>query len=264
MSEEVEVQAIESAEAAENKVQDVSEVVNEEVKDFKKVIEEVKEAVEEEVANAEEVIETAEKVEEKVIESEKPSKGLDKRLAKVLQERKQLQERVEQLEHINIPVSINGVLDPRDFSDLEAYKMAYNQQKAFNFDREQRKIIAEHPEVNELINDDKNRLKLGIKTANQTMVNLITDSNIGPQIWYHLLSEPEEAIRIAALNPVSTAKEIGKIELILEHESKSNTSTKLENKVTTPAKALPTPPTPIKGNKASIPSKGIRGRFTEY
>lgn len=44
------------------------------------------------------------------------------------------------------------------------------------------------------------------------MAEAITNSDIGPDILYHLGLNPKEAARISALSPVLQAKEIGKIE----------------------------------------------------
>ena len=201
---------------------------------------------------AEAATEVEEEIKEKV---EEPHKGLDKRLAKLLAERKLLKEKVEQLELTSLPET--KVLDPNDYQDLESYKQAYAQQGMLRFQREQKKLIQAKPEIKALIEDDVNRSRLGIKTVNDTMATLIKDSPVGAKLWYHLLSEPEEAIRIAGLSPLASAREIGKIELLLEHEE-TETPTKPTKK------PLPAPPKPVKSSTAAIPKKGIENRFVSY
>lgn len=46
----------------------------------------------------------------------------------------------------------------------------------------------------------------------QIMAEAITNSDIGPDILYHLGMNPKEAARISALSPVLQAKEIGRVE----------------------------------------------------
>lgn len=44
------------------------------------------------------------------------------------------------------------------------------------------------------------------------MAEVIMDSDLGPDLAYHLGKNPAEAARIAALNPISQVRELGKIE----------------------------------------------------
>lgn len=48
-----------------------------------------------------------------------------------------------------------------------------------------------------------------------TMAQAIQSSDIGPDVIYHLGSNPKEAARIAHLSPILQAKEIGKLEVAL-------------------------------------------------
>ena len=256
-----------------NEIQDISDVLEPKKQELEKQEVEANETPEvseaetlennessvEEVSKEPEVSkesEEIEKLEEKKQEHVKEDKGLDKRLAKLLADRKQLREQVERLEQSPKALEVSGVLDPNDFNDINEYKQAYAQQKTLKFQRDQRQLLQTNPEVKELIEDDNNRFKLGVKTANATMIDIIKESPIGIKIWHHLLEEPEEAIRIAALSPTSTAKELGKLEMLLENEEPKRT-------IKSP-KALPTPPKPIKSSTASLPSKGIESRFSEY
>ena len=44
------------------------------------------------------------------------------------------------------------------------------------------------------------------------MAEVIADSDIGPQLAYHLAENKDAAARIAAMSPVQAARELGKIE----------------------------------------------------
>jgi len=91
------------------------------------------------------------------------------------------------------------------------------------------------------------------------MIQLIQESPIGAQVWSYLLHEPEEAMRIARLSPLATAREMGKIELLIENEPKP------EAKPAKPVQKLPEPPKPVKANKpAAAPSSKLASRFVAY
>lgn len=47
------------------------------------------------------------------------------------------------------------------------------------------------------------------------MAEVVKESDIGPEIFYHLGKNPDEAARIARLSPLAQAREIGKIEAAL-------------------------------------------------
>ncbi len=76
-----------------------------------------------------------------------------------------------------------------------------------------------------------------------TMALAIKASEIGPDILYHLGSEPKEAKRIAQLPGVIQAKEIGKIEAVL-------TATPPTRKTST----APTPINPVTGHSRGGPA----------
>lgn len=74
---------------------------------------------------------------------------------------------------------------------------------------------------------------------------LVVDSEIGPQILYHLGKNPEKAARIARQTPVQQAAAIGR----LEAELAPKTST--QKKTTSNITKAPAPPTPTKGNSGA-------------
>jgi len=71
-----------------------------------------------------------------------------------------------------------------------------------------------------------------------SMVSIITDSDRGADILYHLGKNPDQAAEIAAMSPVQQARVIGRIEAKLEDQA--------DRKPTKPTQA-PNPPNPIKG-----------------
>lgn len=75
----------------------------------------------------------------------------------------------------------------------------------------------------------------------QAMALAVHESEIGPQIAYHLGKNPAEAARIAALSPLSQAREIGRIESKLTAEG-----------------AKPRPPKPTKTTSAPPPPPTVR------
>ena len=167
-----------------------------------------------------------------------PKKGLDKRLAKLLAERQQLEERVAQLEGNTVSPKGSDILDPADYTDMEAYKAAYAAQKGQRFIQDVAKLKKDHPEVEALVHDDQNRNRLGYKTANDTMIQIIQDSPVGAKIWHQLLQTPEDAMRIARLNPVATAREMGKLELLLDEDDADEPESKTSKKLPAPLKTV--------------------------
>jgi hypothetical protein len=76
------------------------------------------------------------------------------------------------------------------------------------------------------------------------MAEAIQSSEIGPDLAYHLGSNPKEAERIARLSPFLQAKEIGKLEAKLASEPPKPTKTS----------SAPAPIAPVNSRSASVPS----------
>lgn len=98
--------------------------------------------------------------------------------------------------------------------------------KAQSFKQREAEFKATVEDYEELVYDQS----LSITTP---MAEVIAESDIGPQVAYYLAKNPDEASRIAALSPIQTARELGKIEARL-------TTAKAAPKATT--KAPPPPP----------------------
>lgn len=95
----------------------------------------------------------------------------------------------------------------------------------------------------------------------RVMGDAIMDSELGPQLLYHLGSHPEEAARISKLAPVSQIRELGKLEASLAKPEASAAATDEETPQTSAISKAPAPiPRPsgsatAKGN----PAKNIEG-----
>ncbi len=78
---------------------------------------------------------------------------------------------------------------------------------------------------------------------------LVADSDVGPQILYHLGRNVDKAVRIARQTPVQQAAAIGRLEAELAIYKPSAQKKPISN-----ISKAPTPPTPTKGNSGA-PSK---------
>lgn len=128
-----------------------------------------------------------------------------------------------------------------------------NKQIAKRFDEAKTK----YTDIDDLIAQDAERVSQGIRTANDTMVELIKDSDIAGDLWHYLLAHPQEAVEIAKLNPIRTAKAMGVI------ESKLTTTATKPVIATNKKQPLPTPITPVKTTNKVVVKPANFG-FTVY
>lgn len=131
------------------------------------------------------------------------------------------------------------------------------QHKMVAFEKQKQEAIKKYSDLPELLAMDEERVQSGIPTANPTVVSLLTKSDIAGDLWHHLLSNPEEATRIARMDPVSTAREIGKLEAKLSMPEPPPAPV-------APKKALPAPITPVKTTKTNTVTGNKNFGFTEY
>lgn len=125
--------------------------------------------------------------------------------------------------------------------DLRLYQRE-QQEKIKNFHKTQQEIITKYPNTPELLELDKERVEAGYQTINPTVVKLIMESDVSGELWHYLLENSDEALEIAKMDPVKTAKAIGRIEAKLENTT-DNTTTKKTN--------LPPPLKPVKSTKTN-------------
>lgn len=111
---------------------------------------------------------------------------------------------------------------PTDFDNAETYAEALAMQKAEELvarreaARQQAALLDTYHEKEEDARgryDDFEQVAYNPKLpVTEVMAQAIQASDIGPDVIYHLGTDPKEAARIASLPPVLQAKEIGKIE----------------------------------------------------
>lgn len=132
-------------------------------------------------------------------------------------------------------------LKPDNFADAQAYAEAIAERKAAEL-LAQREAEAERQATLEAYQDREEEARTKYDDFEQvaynpklpiteTMAQTIQASEIGPDVIYHLGSNPKEAERIARLSPLLQAREIGKIEARLASSP--------------PAKKTSTAPAPI-------------------
>jgi hypothetical protein len=113
-------------------------------------------------------------------------------------------------------------LKPDDFTNAPAYADALAEQKAQEL-LARREAEAERAEMLDAYQDREEDARTKYDDFEQvaynpklpvteTMAQTIQSSDIGPDVIYHLGSNPKEAERIARLPPLLQAREIGKIE----------------------------------------------------
>jgi len=162
-----------------------------------------------------------------------------KRLAR--EQRKWEREQAQKLKAQPPPAPPPEPLKPDNFADAQAYADALAERKAQEL-LAQREAEAERQATLEAYHDreeeargkydDFEQVAYNPKLpVTETMAQTIQASEIGPDVIYYLGSNPKEAERIARLNPLLQAREIGKIEAKLASNP--------------PAKKTTTAPAPI-------------------
>lgn len=97
-------------------------------------------------------------------------------------------------------------------------------------------FIEKHPDFYEVAHGDHVRIT-------REMAAVIMESDIGPEVAYHLGKNPDEADRISKLSPLAQAREIGKIEASLSSATPAVKKTS----------SAPEPIRPV-GSRSSTPS----------
>ena len=106
---------------------------------------------------------------------------------------------------------------------------------------------------------DQDRVNSGIQTANPTVAKLIQESEMSGDLWHYLLANSDEAIRIAAMDPLRTAHAIGRI------EARLTIPALVPETIPKPVKKpLPTPITPVKATKPNSVAGVKNFGFSEY
>lgn len=171
----------------------------------------------------------------------------------------------EKPEHKAVPQLNEGKPDPEHFETHAEYVEALTdwkleqREKAKSLEAEKAKVLTEQEKLTQSYIERLNTFK---KTAedyedvvsevddiplSQAIQTSIIESEVGPQITYELAKNRKELERIASLNPLAAAREIGKIEakLLLQ----SSEEKKPETKKTTKA---PQPIAPVSAKGQSV------------
>ena len=248
----------------------------------------VEAAVVEPTKTEQEVADEAEVEAKAAAEKEEKDKGhrdipAEKRIAKVIKEREEarLKEQQanaerdrarEELETLRRSKQVEPMIDPEapnpanypegdkdiDFRvDTKLYQRDQSQ-KAKAFQSHLQELVAKHPDAKEFLDMDVQRNRSGIHTANAVVSKLLLESADPIELRYYLLSNSDEAIRIARMDPLQTAEAIGRIKAKLEApQLVPETEVK-------PKKSLPTPITPVKATKPNAVVGNKHFGFTEY
>ena len=144
-------------------------------------------------------------------------------------------------------------LDPADFDNAPAYAEAMAERKAVAL-LAQREAEAAHATMMDSYRDREEEARGKYVDFEQVaynptlpvtdvMAQTIQSSDIGPDLIYHLGSNPKEAERISRLSPLLQAREIGKIEARLAADPPARKTT-----------SAPAPIAPVTARSTSAPT----------
>ena len=139
-------------------------------------------------------------------------------------------------------------IDQFETPEAYAHALAQRELETRSAREEAQRILDSHFEREDTARDKYDDYDLVVQNPSlpitQVMANVMYASEIGPEIAYHLGSNPVEAARIAKLSPFLQAKEIGRVESKL-----------LESPPARKTSSAPAPITPVRtagGGKPSV------------
>lgn len=200
------------------------------------------------------------KEEPKADDAEKVPDGVQQRINEITRKRREAERRAERAEK-RLREMEGKNLDDLDYEDQIAERtLNRSRREQIDNDRETaqelareayearvQSVAAKYPDYSQVTQNPN----LAITPA---MAETILDSDYGPDIAYHLGKNPTEAARIASLNPVSQARELGKLEAL----------------VSAPKPAAKPAPAPVKtvgsqgSGSAKDPSKMTMAEYTAW
>lgn len=121
------------------------------------------------------------------------------------------------------------------------------QEKVTTYSERANKAREVHPDFDEVVDQDL--------PVSKAMMESIIDSELGAEIAYHLGKNPNEALRISQLSPLSAAREIGKLEAKLTPQEKPE--------IEQPSKA-PKPATPVKGTSTATSAPSDNDSMSDW
>lgn len=115
--------------------------------------------------------------------------------------------------------AIEWRLEQREVRAKQAVIRNQEEEARIKFEDAQADFAAAHDDYEDLVQNPHLRIT-------DVMAGAIHESDVGPQIAYHLGQNPAEAARIADLSPISQARAIGRIEAALAASGQSQRLTK--------------------------------------
>jgi len=108
------------------------------------------------------------------------------------------------------------------------YEVRIENEQAESFKEHEKVVTAYKTRLNtavmkfpDLLREEQAIVRLIQTTGNAPLARAIIESELSPEIVNHLYMNPQEANRIAALGPVASAREIGRLEAKLQTASKA-------------------------------------------
>ena len=178
---------------------------------------------------------------------------LDAIVSKRLAREQRKWERDQRVRSAAPPAMPAAPLDPADFDNAPAYAEAMAERKAAALIA-QREAEAAHTAMMDTYRDREEEARGKYVDFEQVaynptlpvtdvMAQTIQSSDIGPDLIYHLGSNPKEAERISRLSPLLQAREIGKIEARLAADPPARKTT-----------SAPAPIAPVTARSTSAPT----------
>lgn len=113
---------------------------------------------------------------------------------------------------------VGNALDTRQKQDTERQQQQTARQTAQNFESKREQVIAEGIAAYE--DFEEKTLNNPNLVITQDMANVLTESELGRDVFYYLGNNAEESRRIAGLTPMNQARELGMIEAGLKMKPK--------------------------------------------
>ncbi len=217
---------------------------------------------------------------------EKRKKENQERWQRLANERREAQERARALEEENRqlkeklePPKANSKPDPAQFTDMAEYSTAledWTREQTRQQIEQENRTRAETERAAKVASDWASRIAktkesvsdfdevVGGSTAvvSDQVRDAIIESDVGPQVLYHLALHPEDADKMRDMTVAAALRYLGKIEARLEQAPEPGKQEPAKP-VVKPS-AAPTPISPIKGGSTPDNTDGENLSFAEY
>ena len=179
-------------------------------------------------------------------------------------EREKLEARLKEYEQKTAPENgdANAEPKPEQFTDAFEYAKAlaeFSTEKALlNRDKQEaeKKLAAEREQTHKVWTDRVNAAKANLPdfedmvTSSEVAVSnevrdAIMESDVGPQVLYHLAENPEFAEKLSKMSTITALREIGKLEASFEKQEPEKKTVAMKTRA-------PAPINPIKGGGSAV------------